>query len=260
MELDEKIRLFDKSMPRIVVASHERSGTHFMMNSMASCFGYVAAPWIDYDYSYINLNYYQSGMFRRFLTAFDGVHLANTIKTHHAVDFLRDDLGGLGDRTIILYIVRHVVDVMRSFRRYLAACPWNEGPKVDTLDTFLGTPPSGYMLRYQVYQEDSMVSRWTHHVEGWLAAAEAHDAIVVVRYEDLDTRFADTVARIGTAIGRVPNAVIRPGKGGNVVGPGPDSGNGDDGGTPSAEALSKIQAVAGGLLARLGYPPVTASP
>ncbi len=253
MEFDEDIRLFEEPMPRIVVASHERSGTHFLMNSMASCFGYVSAPWLDYDYSYINLNYYQSGMFSRFLAAFDGVHLANTIKTHHSMDFLRDDLPDLGDRTVILYIVRNVVDVMRSFRRFLMACPWNEGPKVDTLDAFLGTPPSGYLMRYQVYQEDSMASRWAHHVEGWLAAAADFPNIVVVRYEDLHDRFDDTIDRIGKAIGHTPDAIVRPEKGVNVIGFGADRDDGGDGGDLSAAALSKVRDVAGDVLVRLGY-------
>jgi len=31
----------------VMVVSHQRSGTHFMMNTVAACFGYVSNPWLD---------------------------------------------------------------------------------------------------------------------------------------------------------------------------------------------------------------------
>ncbi len=32
-----------------MVVSHERSGTHFLMNTLALNFGYIAKPWINFD-------------------------------------------------------------------------------------------------------------------------------------------------------------------------------------------------------------------
>ena len=34
----------------LMVCSHERSGTHFMMNSISKCTEYTASPFLNYDY------------------------------------------------------------------------------------------------------------------------------------------------------------------------------------------------------------------
>jgi hypothetical protein len=49
------------------------------------------------------------------------------------------------------------------------------------------------MMRYQMRQHPHLLARWEAHVAGWLAAAAAVPRVVVVRYEDLDARFAETM-------------------------------------------------------------------
>jgi len=33
----------------LMACSHERSGTHFLMNSISNCTDYTSEPWLDYD-------------------------------------------------------------------------------------------------------------------------------------------------------------------------------------------------------------------
>ena len=49
--LEFNINLFETDRPKVLVVSHERSGTHFMMNSLAANFGYVANPFMNLDSS-----------------------------------------------------------------------------------------------------------------------------------------------------------------------------------------------------------------
>ena len=40
----------DAIKPKVMVVSHERSGTHFLMNTIALNFDYISAPWINLDW------------------------------------------------------------------------------------------------------------------------------------------------------------------------------------------------------------------
>ena len=42
----------------VLVVSHERSGTHFLMNSIARGYGYTSTPWVDMDYDSMPINFF----------------------------------------------------------------------------------------------------------------------------------------------------------------------------------------------------------
>src|SRR5215469_1383683 len=58
MRVDGNFAVFQEMRPAVMVVSHERSGTHFLMNALASCYGYVSAPWVDFDRPTFNINYF----------------------------------------------------------------------------------------------------------------------------------------------------------------------------------------------------------
>ena len=63
----------------VMVVSHERSGTHFTMNSLAACFGYASMPWIDLDHDVFNINYHDP----RILTQFPGQLVGADVHGEH---------------------------------------------------------------------------------------------------------------------------------------------------------------------------------
>ena len=237
----------------IMVVSHERSGTHFMMNTMAACFDYVSNPRVDIDTHQFNINYYHPLDLKALILRIAELRAANTLKSHHEFEFFSKIITTFEGLIDIVYIYRNPADVMASFWRFLHTWDWVEGPKVGTVLDFATTSPMGQLMRYQFRQYDTMLDRWANHVEHWVEAPLQATNVHVVRYEDLTHRFADTVKALGVGLGVEPRRIERPERGENVVQ------NGGVNFVPAAGADNR-DAVAGlamskfpKLMSRLGY-------
>jgi hypothetical protein len=236
-----------------MVVSHERSGTHFMMNTVAACFDYVSMPWVDLDNHQFNINYYQSQNLKTLILKLAELRAANIVKSHHEFKFFSDIIGAFEGVIQIVYIYRNPADVMSSFWRFLHTWNWAEGPKVDTALDFATAPPMGQLMRYQFQQYDTMLDRWANHVRHWVQTAPRSAKIHIVKYEDLALRYEDTVKGLGAALELEPRRIVRPSRDQNVVQrgsvnfvPGPNS---DNRAAVAAVAMSKFP----DLMARLGY-------
>ena len=256
MTEDKGFTVFPTQRPAVVVVSHERSGTHFLMNTLASCYGYVSKPWINLDHPTKSLLEFHSreGICNILLDT-AARPIANIVKSHHPTDFFTGQLQKLAQRYVFFYIYRNPVDVMLSYWRfmYLFHHSVEPGPRLADPVSFAQAKPSGHMIRYQTRASDTVLERWARNVESWISAAELYPNIVVVRYEDLNERFESTVKRFSTALLQPPQGLLRPAKGVNVVPPGPA----DPAGTgipPDIEALRSLcRDKLGGLMTRLGY-------
>ena len=82
MRLQANLALFPDERPAVMVVSHERSGTHFLMNALAACYGYVSAPWINLDRLTLNINYFYPPELREALLALASQPMANVVKSH----------------------------------------------------------------------------------------------------------------------------------------------------------------------------------
>jgi hypothetical protein len=236
------------SRPRrpALVVSHERSGTHFLINTLALNFGY--RPYVDLD-ERPGFDPRSTPQLLEFLlgTAWP---LATVIKSHHQAEML-PALPWLTGIYAVFYVVRDPRDALLSFWRYLASSGLGAGPQTATVSEFLRAAPCGQVLRYQRQAAASMVERWRLHVDGWSAAAGRLPGLHVVRYDDLDERFAATVERIAAALGQpAPAAACRPALDANVIHPGP-GGSGAHRAAFSAADQEFVRAVAGETMARL---------
>jgi hypothetical protein len=241
------------SRPAVMVVAHERSGTHFLMNTLACCYGYVSQPWINLDHVPFAINFYSPIQVREKLLALAAGPRLHLIKSHHQASFFADELSCLAENYVIFYICRNPVDVLLSFWRFMHRWPWFEGPKVADPLTFARSEPCGNMMRYQLRQHPNLMQRWAAHVEGWLEAAAMVRRILVVRYEDLDAHFAEVVAGFAWQLGCPPQAIVRPSRDFNVVPGGPDDPSGQ-GLSPDVEALRDLcRATVGPTMSRLGY-------
>jgi Sulfotransferase domain len=241
--------LDDGCLP-IMVVSHERSGTHFLMNALAGCFGYVANPWVDVDRNKFNINYYHPQNLQNLILKLAALRSANILKCHHEFEFFAPVIEEFSGALRIIYIYRNPADVMASYWRFLRTWRWAEGPKVDTALAFATAAPMGRLMRYQYRQYDSMLERWANHVGQWTQGASN---IHLVKYEDLDGRYEDTINGLGAALDLKPRTLKPPPRGHNVV----QQGNINF--VPAAGADNRA-AVAGlarakfpELMARLGY-------
>jgi hypothetical protein len=186
-----------------MVVSHERSGTHFLMRTLAINFGYVAEPWYNLDFE-LGIPFHSPlDLWLYFVRHMHNVPMLNIVKSHHQVGFFAPFLDYLLQQFHIFYIYRDPRQVMLSYWLYCRLHAWDEGPRAADVGEFMRAAPRGGMMRYQKEQAPTILERWQHHVDGWTDAAmrDRTGRLVIVRYDDLDRRFAGTVRDIARRVG-----------------------------------------------------------
>lgn len=202
---------FDRPRPRVIVVSHERSGTHFLMNSIAKCYGYLAHPWINFDQE-LGMNFYDPQCVELFFGQFAGHPLANIVKLHHSYPFLETVIRPILRDFHIFYIYRDPRDVMVSYWKFMKQVSWREGPRTETCSEFIRMAPCGQMLRYQDRQEPTVIHRWLTHVEGWLDGVpdDLRHCVSYIRYRDLAHDYENVMRSLAPIFGELPIALDRP--------------------------------------------------
>lgn len=219
--LEFNFKTFDTPRPKVLVISHERSGTHFLMNTLAANFGYVSNPFMNLDWS-LGVNYFSAEAFKELFIKFREYSVANVFKSHHTLDFYRDFLPQDPSGFKILYIYRDVYEVQVSYHGHLRSLPWNEGPSTQSLSEFIRRSPSGAMTRYQFHNANSMVERWVQHVESALRIRDRFSPsdFMMINYKNLHRDFDGSVTQIGQFLGlSCPEPCKRPLRTENVVPP-----------------------------------------
>ena len=78
--------------------SHERCGTHFLMNALAACYGYVSAPRVNLGLPTVNSNSYYPPRARDTPLSLAARPIANVVQSHHPADFFAAELPRLTER------------------------------------------------------------------------------------------------------------------------------------------------------------------
>ncbi len=216
------LNYFPDQRPNVIVISHERSGTHFLINSLATCYGYINDPYVDLDRNAININYYDSTAIGDVLLKIGRERsLANVVKSHHPSGFFKGELDRITKRYVVFYILRDPVRVMMSFWQFLHQWHWMEGPKVKDPIMLIKTEPCGQLMRYQLHQYKSMLKRWESHVNGWLKEGDKYERVVVVRFEDLDQNYKNCMTQLATVLEHDPVTLEKPSRDQDVIPGGP---------------------------------------
>jgi len=188
-------------MKNAIVCSHERSGTHFLMNSLALNFGYIARPWVDFDCPW---NPYGPDNIIYTFNQLGNHEFREIIKCHYPAQFLMPVLKQkvFFEDYNVFYIFRDGDKVMDSFAKHLNDIKWFEGPKAANGETLATMEPGGGMLRYQWIQHLTVWHRWEFHVNSWrdLPSDIAKD-IIYVKFEDLDGSYDDVIRDISARTG-----------------------------------------------------------
>lgn len=211
------VAIFAEDRPAVMVVSHERSGTHFLMNSIARGFGYASRPWIDLDHHHLPLNFHSPTSIAAALEMLAAERIASVVKSHHVVDFFDGVLDRVLDRFVIFYIHRDPVDVMLSFWRFIHRWQWHEGPKCDDPVAFAAAQPEGHLMRYQTHQCRNMLDRWGKHVMGWHEAAHYRPRLRLVPYAGLRDNYATTISGFADLLGRSAQDLTPPSPDDNVI-------------------------------------------
>lgn len=202
--------------PDVMVVSHERSGTHFLINTLTRAYDYPEQL-LAFSQGSLNINYFAPQDIAGAIAEVTKRRSSAILKSHHAVDFFDGILDEILKKIVVLYIHRDPVDVTISLWRFINHLRWREGPKRASALEFAASQPEGHMLRYQMLQQKNMLHRWAHHVDGWTAAATGRKHIVVVRFDQLKSKYEQTVANLGGLLGRRSGSLTPPGRNANVI-------------------------------------------
>ena len=233
-----------------MVVSHERSGTHFLINALGEAYGYPNAQFVMFDEPALAINYFDPAVVAQTITAIAAQRRGSVIKSHHAAEFFQGTLPRVTRDVMIFYVYRHPADVMISFWRFMHRWTWREGPRLPGALAFAMAEPEGHMLRYQMRQRSSMLERWAAHVDTWMEAAATNRRIVPVRFEDLRDSYVATIGGLSALIGRPPRSVQPPDPNRYVIkGAPPESLE-----QPDRDAIARLaKREVGGTMRRFGY-------
>ncbi|MFH1850866.1 MAG: sulfotransferase domain-containing protein [Candidatus Neomarinimicrobiota bacterium] len=239
---------------KVAVISHERSGTHFLMNTIAYNFNFISAPWWNLDFE-LGLNFHSPQTLLNYIKPTEDKPVLNILKSHHAVAFFDGIMDYLTDQFHLFYIYRDPRDTLVSQWKLMKTYRdqgWEEGPISATIGEYIQAAPSGAMLRYQKQQHPSILHRWQDHVTSWIESSTIAP-VCLIKYEELNLNFEATVGKIGAYLERsVPQQPHRPEKNKNVISPGQGQVNGwRNQLTPADNQF--VVTIAGELMQRLGY-------
>lgn len=195
---------------KVLVVSSERSGTHWLMDTITSNFTMedpsIMPAFINLDepdVMYADPDEMKKAL--QFLPSgapLDGVALAHPFKSHHPFDFFEPIWDYVKSQYHVFYIARDGRDVMTSFWRHC----WKVtgvGPRAFNATKFMDTWPCPPLDRYHaVYSPATMLERWGLHISSWMC--ELVDGVHYVKYEDMQSDFAGEVRRIGEYMGIEP--------------------------------------------------------
>ena len=197
------LNVSQQTAPLAVVVSHERSGTHFLMNSLAINSDYSIEPYVNFDLDPCGdfVNFYSSASVCGFFDLLSNLNnenqrlnLKSLIKSHHSVEFFEPVLSRSNIR--FLYVYRHPAETLLSLWRFLLGFEWHEGLKANCpLDLALSAP-EGQLTRYQYHAAATHFERWAKHVSGWLLAAKFYENVRCINYADLSSNFQDEVPKL----------------------------------------------------------------
>lgn len=201
--------------PIIVVCSHERSGTHHMMNTLSLNSDYCADPFINFDLNPISayVNFFHPQGVEGFFQKLIGIEhkssrlfVRSIVKSHHDADCFRLLMGS--KNVYFVYMLRDPLSVMESFWKFIHRWEWSEGPKTSSLAEFVLAPPRGQLMRYQSDTYPSMIDRWCAHADKWLLAAEEFNNVIPVEQEALSLNPEPTISKIAKITGISVNEEI----------------------------------------------------
>ena len=173
-----------KSSIPLVVASHERSGTHCLMNTIALCTDYNSQCW-DFDpQSMGDLIDFNSGdSLRKFFTGLEKnkYDSKRIVKSHFGAVKMEDTLAS---NTKIIYIYRDPISVFISFWKFLSHFQDHGTVTVSPAELCLAKP-SGWSTIYNDQFYENYFDRWLYHVAGWLKLAETSRNVTCISYAEL---------------------------------------------------------------------------
>jgi hypothetical protein len=212
-------------MKKVLVVSHERSGTHFLINSIAANYG-MNGQWIDVhckDYIDPEDSYKESYKkdIKKFMESQYDLDTNRIYKSHHQFGYFDGYFDEVLEHFDVFYIYRDGRDTLASCYNYFEEAQVTAFPNSENIEEFLfNTKPYLYPYdgAYSYVASENMIERWHKHIETW---KPIFDKINVVSYTKLKNEFDLNIGAIGLALGYEPPMEPKvPAVGSNSINPG----------------------------------------
>ena len=189
-----QIKASSKITEQLMVCSHERSGTHFTMNSIAYVSHYCSNPWLNYDLHPLGarLNFFSPKSASAFIRSLSNLRIndvlscnSSIIKSHFPISLLGNEAENLPLK--IIYVWRDPAETIASFWKFLHRWGWNEGPKTESPIELARARPAGQSQRYQESNYKDYFERWAAHVMDGISHCKKNPKASSVSYKQLLT-------------------------------------------------------------------------
>jgi len=98
---------------KVAVISHERSGTHFLMNTIAKNYPYLSLPWWNFD-NELGINFHSPTAILNYIKQAHDKSILNILKSHHPIGFFQEIMAYLEEQFHIFYVYRNPFHTLRS--------------------------------------------------------------------------------------------------------------------------------------------------
>ena len=201
-------------MKKILVISHERSGTHFLMDSISLNTDYNSSPWQDvYCKDSINPNDNYKQQYKQQIELFFAKHYSietkMIYKSHHQFYYFDNIMDKILENFHVIYVYREPKDVLCSCFKYFNLVETNAFPKNDNIHEFLYCCPYnyGYDGAYSYITSSNMVERIYNHYNSYIKRKN----IYFISYHSLKTDFQQTMIKLANNFNiGLKNDIIKP--------------------------------------------------
>ena len=175
----------------LMVCSHERSGTHFLMNSISNCTDYTSEPWLDYDLVPFGgvTNFFNEKSTNELIRRLANMDTdekqvcASILKSHFPLSLLGEEIPNLPIK--IIYIYRDPVEVITSLWKLFHEWDWLEGAKTNSPLDLAKHIPIGQSQRFQKQTCPTYFIRWASHVKDGITASLKSNNVTAINYKNL---------------------------------------------------------------------------
>ncbi len=208
----------------LMVCSHERSGTHFLMNSIAHASGYTSNPFLDFDYHHIGaaINFFSPTHVAYFFKKINAIehagkpHCMNSlIKSHFPAPLIEE---AMLDGLKVAYIFRDPYSVFISYWNLIHTLGWFEAPRTISPLDLATHVPAGRSQRYQIQNYSNYFERWAMHVSSAVELSKKFSNFQLVSYDDLLNNYQETIEKLFKLLSiKILNKPQKPAKYNNYV-------------------------------------------
>ena len=200
---------------KILVVSHERSGTHFLINTIADHFNYSRNVINVYEKGGYRTQEEQVSNYTEEVRSFMNDHCliedqGKIYKSHHDIRFFTPEILR---HFYVFYIYRNVYDTLTSCYHYYKRNRHAPFPYNDDVEKFLfDVRPSEYPTErsYSYGNNINNVVRWKNHIDHWLSHTTRNDYdVCYIQYENLVNNYKQEVNVIASFLGRTVTKNIR---------------------------------------------------